>query len=379
MRILIINSEYPPVGGGASNASANLARLLVEMGQEVVVLTSRYDDLPPDSVEDGVRVLRGPARRKLKHRSGAFEQGIFILLGGLGGLRLVRRWRPDVVLAFFGLPSGIVALLLRLLYRVPYIISLRGGDVPGFRPYDFAFYHRLFAPLLRVAWSKAGAIIANSQGLQRLAYAFYDRVEIKIIPNGVDTNLFTCTERQWQEPRLLNVGRVVYQKGIDILLKALSGLKELDWTLTVVGDGPELTALKEQVAHLELSGRVDFVGWKDKADLLEDYKQANLFVYPSRDEGMPNAVLEAMASGLPVIATRIAGSEELVVDGETGLLIEPESPQAVREALIDLLQKPNLCREMGAAACQRVERLYSWRSVAEAYLIQLEEILDEIK
>ncbi|HLE73749.1 MAG TPA: glycosyltransferase, partial [Anaerolineales bacterium] len=154
MHILILNSEYPPIGGGASNASAYLAAQLVKIGQRVTVLTAAYKDLPRDETIDGARVLRLPGLRRQADRSTATEQIIFMLSACLPGLLKVRRLRPDLVLAFFGAPSGVAAWVWSYFLNLPYIVSLRGGDVPGFRPYDFARQHRLLGPLLRRVWRR---------------------------------------------------------------------------------------------------------------------------------------------------------------------------------------------------------------------------------
>ncbi|MDH5506392.1 MAG: glycosyltransferase family 4 protein [Anaerolineae bacterium] len=368
MHILIINSEYPPIGGGASNASAHLARTLVELGHQVTVLTSRFAALPHDEVQQGVRIVRIPAIRRRQDRSGPLEQLSFMLLACLSAVNQVRRSRPTVVLAFFGVPSGAVALWLRILCGLPYIVSLRGGDVPGFRPYDFALYHRLIAPLLHIVWRRAAAVVANSAGLRDLALAFDRNVPIQVIPNGVDVAPFSTTPRRWQPPRMLIVGRVVYQKGIDLLLHALAGLKDLSWQLSIAGDGPLRFQLAELASRLDLADRVKFLGWQEKSALVQHFDQANLFVYPSRHEGMPNALLEAMAAGLPAIASQIAGSEELVLPDQTGLLVPTEDSQALRVALRQLLPDAARREHMGAAARQRVEQYYSWHNVAQQYL-----------
>lgn len=368
MRILIINSEFPPVGGGAGNATAYVARAMAAAGHEVTVLTSRFKDLPRDERQGGMRIVRAPAFRKRVDRSKAHEQASFILGGGLRALALLLRWKPDVTLAFFGMPSGAIALPLKLLFGVPYVVSLRGGDVPGFRPYDFALYHRMIAWPLRRIWRSAGAVVANSSGLRALAQRFERRVPIEVIPNGVDADTFSAPEREWTPPRLLFVGRVVYQKGLDLLFHALGNLQDLPWELTVVGDGPQRPPLELLADHLGFVERVRFTGWLQDDALVAEYRRANLFPYPSRHEGMPNAVLEAMASGLPVIASRIAGNEELVVDEETGLLIEPENQQSLERALRRLLTDADTRRRIGDAARNRAVVQYPWTRVAERYL-----------
>jgi len=198
--------------------------------------------------------------------------------------------------------------VLKQIHGIPYIVSLRGGDVPGFRPYDFWLYHRIAVPFLHIIWHGAAAVVANSKGLRDLATAFDSTVEIEIIPNGVDEARFWMPERRWSSPRILSVGRIVHQKGLDLALGALAGLKHLPWDWRIAGDGPDLPHLEARLIHEGLQERVRFLGWRRADELVQEYQTASMFVFPSRHEGMPNALLEAMASGLPVIASRIAGT-----------------------------------------------------------------------
>lgn len=367
MHILLLNSEYPPIGGGAGNASANVARCLAALGHQVTVVTAHFGDQPAQETREGVTVYRIPALRRKQDRSGALEQLAFIASASLWTLNWSRQNRPNATLAFFGMPSGAVAWLLKAVRKIPYIVSLRGGDVPGFRPYDFKTFHKLIGPFLRVIWHAASAVIANSQGLYELAHAFDASIQIPIIPNGVDVTRFDASPRDQSLPRLLSAGRIVYQKGLDLGLRALAQLKDLDWHWNIAGDGPQVDALKFLAQELGIAERITFLGWQSKEDLSQDYHQANLFLFPSRHEGMPNAVLEAMASGLPVAATRIAGSEELVLDGETGCLVPTEDVDALRDALRSLLSDAPLREQMGTASRLRVEREYSWENVALQY------------
>jgi glycosyltransferase involved in cell wall biosynthesis len=170
-------------------------------------------------------------------------------------------------------------------------------------------------------------------------------------------------------------GRVVYQKGYDIALLALAGLKDLEWEWRIAGDGPQLPGLQALIQEHGLQGRVHFLGWQTTEQLKKQYAEANLFLFPSRHEGMPNAVLEAMASGLPVVATNIAGNEELVVNGETGALVPVEDATALRERLRPFLSEAKMREKMGSAARPRVEGLFSWTRVAEEYQSILEKAI----
>jgi glycosyltransferase involved in cell wall biosynthesis len=379
MHIILINSEYPPIGGGAGNASANIARELAALGIQVSVVTAHFGNLPRLEICDNVTVYRIPVLRRKQDRSGVLEQIAFIISASFWTVNWARKNRPIATLAFFGVPSGAVAWILKLVYKIPYIVSLRGGDVPGFRPYDFKIFHKLIAPVLHVIWKNASAIIANSNGLRDLALAFDSRFEIPIIPNGVDLEKYTVPERDWSSLRLLSAGRIVHQKGLDLGLRALSQLKELEWTWSIAGDGPQLENLRSLAAELGIRERVHFLGWQSRDDLTQKYQQANIFLFPSRHEGMPNAVLEAMSTGLPVVATRIAGSEELVIEGETGFLVQTENVDELRESLRRILIDPTQRKKMGLASRQRVEENYSWKNVAEQYKNLLDVIVSEAK
>lgn len=374
MRILILNSEYPPIGGGAGNASANLARQLADKGHEVSVVTARFEQLPRTERKGNLTVIRIAALRRRQDRSGALEQIIFAISASFQSLSLIHQLSPDVTLAFFGIPSGAVTYFIKKIFKIPYIISMRGGDVPGFRPYDFGLYHKIITPFLRGIWRNASALVANSNGLRNLALKFDSRFEIDIIPNGVDLELYKPDAHTNLFPHIVSVGRIVHQKGLDLAIHALSNLKHLDWDWHIAGDGPQMDYLKSLARELGIGNRIEFLGWQSHEQLIRVYTLANIFLFPSRHEGMPNAVLEAMASGLPVIASRIAGNEELVIDGETGHLFQSEDIDSLRDALHKLLTDAPLRKKMGAASRQRVEQHYSWERTAQQYALLLERV-----
>jgi len=376
LKILLINSEFPPIGGGAGGASANLARHLVLQGHDVLVLTSRFAALPHSETWQGVCVERVASLRNYRDRSGLLEQVSFILVGGLTAGPLLKTFPADVSLAFFGVPSGPIAWLLRKRFGIPYLISMRGGDVPGFRPYDFGTYHRLVAPFLRLIWRNAGCLVANSTGLRELALNFEPSAHIELVPNGVDLQTYVPLERPWSPPRLLSAGRFVYQKGFDLAAYALAGLMDLDWEWNIAGDGNFRTEFERLCHQLGISERIHLLGWQSKEQLIQQYIQANLFVFPSRHEGMPNAVLEAMASGLPVVASHIAGNEELVIPSETGLLFPSESVPDLQSVLRQMIPDADRRQAMGIAARARVETNYSWSRVAEQYTRLLVDMLE---
>ncbi|WP_428564570.1 MAG: glycosyltransferase family 4 protein [Solidesulfovibrio sp. DCME] len=369
-RILLLNYEYPPIGGGAGNATANLARELAGLGHEVRVVTAAFGDLPRRERVDGFAVRRIPAVRRHADHCSPLEMLSFLASAMVALPALARSWRPDACIAFFGIPCGPAAWALKALRGVPYVVSLRGGDVPGFQPYDLAAYHRLTGPLIRFLWNQAAHVVANSRGLAGLAAKSAGTTPILLIPNGVDARRFSPSEAVSREGpvRFVFVGRLVRQKGLDILLEALSRLpRQACFEVAIIGDGPLRAELTAMAARLGLAGSVRFLGWASRDDMPDLLRRADAFVFPSRDEGMPNAVLEAMASGLAVAATAIAGNEELVEDGRTGYLVAPEDVAALAGVLTRLAGDRNLCWRLGRAGREKVVQGYSWRAVAEAY------------
>jgi glycosyltransferase involved in cell wall biosynthesis len=366
MRVLFINYELPPLGAGAGNATANIARCLAAAGVEVLIVTSRFRGLPANEQVDGYRIRRVPAFRRRLDRCSAPEMLSFIVGGIAPVVAEARRFRPHVICCFFGIPSGPLALLLRQLYGVPYLVSLRGGDVPGFLSEDLAVLHRLTTPIIHAVWRRSQGLIANSDGLARLALRTCPEVTVDVIPNGVDVETFRPPgrKRPAQPMRLLLVGRLVRQKAVSCVLRALAKARA-PTVLRVVGDGPERAELSRLAAELGVAGRVEFTGWASRAELPAHYEWADVFVLPSLEEGLSNAVLEALASGLPIVTTEVDGNRD-VVTSENGILVEPGDTDAIAFAIDQLAGDPATLRDL-ATASRRSALGRRWESVADAY------------
>ncbi|HET9494391.1 MAG TPA: glycosyltransferase [Chloroflexia bacterium] len=380
MRILLLNYEFPPLGGGAATASAQIAAHMARRGAEVAVLTSHFRGLPRRERRDGYTIYRVPVMRGKIDRCSVPEMGTFVLGSALPAVRLVRRFKPDVIHVFFGIPTGIVGLLASKFSGAPYLLSLRGGDVPGFMGKELAAMHRAAMPLTKLVWSNAGVIVANSQGLRDLARRTAPNRAIEIVPNGVDLDLFRPAEEPrapGDKVRFLFVGRLANQKGLNYLLESLARFEPgmlAHVELELVGDGPEEERLRAQAARLGLGSSVKFAGWVAREEIVQHYQAADAFVLPSLDEGLPNVMLEAMACGKALVATDISGNRELVRDGENGLLVPVGDVSALTEALRRVVTNPELRAEMGRKS-RNMAAAYSWARTADRYLSLSEAIL----
>ncbi len=373
MNLLLINYEYPPIGGGAGNATMFIGRALHALGHRVTVLTSAYGEHRGIGQDGGVAIHRLRVQRRQANRASALEMFSFTR----AALRAVPGIAADcgtqAVIVFFTLPCGPVALQLHRRRGVPYVVSLRGGDVPGLVP-EISWQHWLLTPLRRKVLRSAQAIVANDPGLARLSMAA-DPFPVNIVHNGVDCEFYrprTTPKSPGTPTEVLFVGRFHRQKNLPFFLEQMARLHAAEpgaWRLSLVGDGGERRALEECVRHLDLGSMVRWLGWqKDKADLLQLYQQADVVVNPSLYEGMPNVVLEAMACGLPVVASDIPGNNTLVQPGRTGFLFTLGDADAFRGALQQIRAQPGRARALGENGRRRVQEEFSWRRVAQSYL-----------
>jgi glycosyltransferase involved in cell wall biosynthesis len=379
MRICLYTTYFPPMMGGAERQASLLAAGLAELGDEVTVVTRHLPGRPAHEVREGVQIYRAirPGRRGalfglgllltlfafLARRRDRFDvvHVTGIHLGTYVPCRLRRRGDFRVVLRPMGPgPLGDLATLAAQRFWPLW----RGGDGPTLR-------HLL--DTIR----KADAVVALNQDLAiELADAGFPSERIVCINNGVPVPDLAWNEANAQAvrrrlglpggPVLLCVGRLHKQKGVDDLLRSLPFLLETYPTLTLLllGKGPFEDDLKGLAGELGIASQVRFLGFQDPGPYLQ---AADIFVLPSWGEGISSALLEAMAAGLPCVATRVSGNSEVIRHNETGLLVEPGQPPGLAEAVARLVEDTTLCGLIGANARQRVQAAYSLKQMVTNY------------
>ena len=372
MRILLLNYEFPPMGGGAANATANIARELVQLGHRVDVLTSGLPGQSSPETVHGFTVHRVFSSRKGIHNCGLRGAATFFVSAALKLLTNVRVQSYDIVHCFFTLPTGGLMLVPGVAGKVTYVVSLRGSDVPGYDPFNrtLQFYHKLLLPVTRHIWRKAKRVVALSDSLKETALLTNPAQKIEVIGNGVEVDLFKppATKRVPDNTfRLIAVTRLIERKGVQYVLQALRSLNNADVKLLVVGTGSYESHLRQLARELRLEDQVTFYGYCSQEQLPQLYNQSDCFILPSMAESFGIVFAEAMASGLPVIGGKTGGIPDLIKD-ENGILVEPENIEQIKTAIIRMMSDPGKRSAMGKANRERVLAHYSWKRVAERYV-----------
>ena len=368
MKILMLNYEYPPIGGGAGNA---FRHLLMEYAKRndlsIDVLTAAPE--PNNSIEpfsNTIRIHKIGIHKKNLHYWTKPEVLKWLWNAGAQLKQLLSKNQYDVAHAFFGFPTG--WLTYRCRTQLPYIISLRGSDVPGYNVRLKLDYY-LLKGLFHKIWQNAAAVIANSKGLAELAKQFEPSLDIGVICNGIDTDTFSppCDRSLDGRVKLLTVCRLIARKRIHILIDTVHLLKQRDINaeLNIVGEGNLLNELKARVRQLNLADRVKFMGLVEYDRIPSVYRQNHLFLMSSEHEGMSNAMLEAMACGLPVVSSACEGTEELV--SNNGRIVPIATAEKFAEVISEIVKATDQYTHM-AEESRNIAEQFSWASSAQDYI-----------
>ncbi|MFI5585596.1 glycosyltransferase [Amycolatopsis sp. NPDC051758] len=381
MKIAMVSGPADPLaepgGAGADGRNVHVAELaaaLTRAGHDVTVHTHHQAPGEPAELRapQGYRVVRGPVHEDDLPGTGEF-----------GGF-LRDRWaadRPDVVHAH-SWTSGLAAALAANTTGTPVAHTFHGLGVAEQRhlgaretgPADRVRMERLLA-------RRAGLVLATGgDEVFTLAGFGVPRSRISIVPGGVDLERFTPdgpVARRRAAHRLVAVGPVVPRKGFDLVLAALARLPDTELVIAGHPEPAEAARLRALADRLTVGHRVSWPGRVSRADLPALLRSADVVVCAPRYEPFGLVPLEAMACGVPVVATAVGGLTDTVVDGVTGLLVRPNQPKELASRLRRLLEDPALCHAYGTAGHDRVVARYSWDRVAADTLRAYRQLVPE--
>lgn len=374
-RILFVVYELPPIGGGVATAASHLLKEFAKETNLIIdVVTSSVDNQwETEQFSDTISVYKipiGQKQHRLKEQSITEVMVRFPLCSGIKIAQLLLQNKYDLV-HYFGYPGGMLGLLHA--WRVPYIVSLRGVDVPGYNQ-KFGWYYKLYKPLTKLVWKHARAVIANSQHLKQLALRTNPDLSIEVIPNGVNTELFkpVAESKKFKKFTVTAGGTVMGpKKGLEYLVEgfALFHKQHPDSELLLFGDGVLKPKLEAMVRELGIEQAVRFTGIVSHKELARSLPRCHVFCLPSLNEGMSNAMLEAMACGIAVISSDVGDAHSLLKKG--GLILKNKSVPELAQLLFKLFSNRDKCALMGHHNRQQTQSL-TWKNSVQRYTIAYE-------
>lgn len=388
-RVLIFSlAYYPKYVGGAEIAIKEITDRIPSSEFEFHMVTLRFDSALPKTEQVGNVLVhrigfvsKNPSMADLKKFPLAFNKFLFQGLAPLYALSLHRKYRFDISWAMMAHATGIAAALFKMLVpRVRYVLTLQEGDPPE----HIERLARPAWPLFRRAFSSADAVSVISNFLGRWAKRMGFQGEPVLVPNGVDTALvsrsFSEAELSALKTKLgkkegdiflITTSRLVHKNAIDDVIRALSLLPSSVHFL-ILGNGPLEKALKALARSEKVEGRVHFLGFMKLEDIPLYLKVSDIFIRPSRSEGMGSSFIEAFAAGLPVIATQEGGIADFLFDAKrdperetTGWAVDVNAPQQIAEAVMDILGNPQKARQVIESARLLALSKYEWSTISK--------------
>ncbi len=371
--IAIFSLAYAPLVGGAELATAHIAQRLADRFS-FSCFTHRFNPAwAPQETMEGVSVVR------VGRGKGGFAKLRYILLAWRAAERVHREKPFTAIWAIMAAYAGVAALLFKLRHpSIPFILTLQEGDTEK----HILKRVGVFYPLWRKIFERADHVQAISAYLADFARRHGARCPVEVVANGVDVERFKATSdpeqlrhgagkrQEGKTSVIITTSRLVRKNGVDILLRAFAELvasptDDCSYRLVIAGDGPEEKDLKTLAGELGISGRVNFAGHVAPDDIPALLARADVFVRPSRSEGLGSSFLEAMAAGVPVIGTRVGGIPDFLTDRQTGLFAAADDFHDVAQKMRAVLSDDALRQRIIANARALVEQKYDWRMIAE--------------
>lgn len=354
IRVAILVKDFPPDSlGGLETQTLWMARELNQRDDcKVTVYTKSYNR--NELEERGFQIVRIPHLRNRPGRGISFK--------ALSTAALIRDSdRYDVIQCMQLNPYGFLGYIVHQFTGVPYFVWMREGYKSG----KFNWFSQWKANKI----FNSTTVVSQTQKTKDDVLKDFPNAKIRVLGNGVD-----IPSRKAKGNNVIYLGRLSADKGVDNLIRAVAGTDE---SLLVIGDGPEREHLQLLAESLDVAAQ--FVGYVPPEDVTKYLLKGKLLVLPTTEhiEGMPNAILEAMAVGLPVIATDIGGTRELIVSGETGLILQPRDVAELEKSISRLCTDDARRNRMGMNARQYIEDNHDWQSIVKQLIHIYRDVIKE--
>lgn len=378
MRVLVIGSVYPRFEKDTEVPWLRTSILkLKEAGLQIEVLAPSYRGLSSHSI-DGTTVHRfryAPASLEvLTHDEGAPSKMAnkpwmqllaipYILSGFFKCLRLARREHFDIIHVHWPFPHGLIALGAVKWFKIPMVLNFHGAELLLIRK------HAWVAPILRFILRQSSAVLANSSFTASKVKALRN-TDVECSPYGttLQTKVETKSQLTQNKFRILFVGRHIERKGLIYLIQAAAKLDSSRFEVRIAGAGDLTKSLQKAAAKLAAE-TVTFTGKLSTEDLKQEYEKANAFVLPAivdqkgDTEGLGVVLIEALEYGLPVVASNVGGIPDVIINNQTGLLVEQKNPDALVNAFTKIANDSSLSEALVAGAREHIKAHFSWEAI----------------
>lgn len=383
MKILALNYEYPPIGGGGGVGLKQYAESWIQQGHDVTVLCSAQNFQLKAETKNGVNIRRLPVVPQQDPNVTSFATMLsYIVSAILAGSYLIGRDDFDVMNTHFAVPTGPAGLTLSGLTGIPNIQTIIGGDIYDPSKEMSPHRHWWLRLAVRMVCSNAEEIVSISSDTAKRARRYYNLSDIDIIPYGFDPPNISA----WPTPNELNfnpesyhlisIGRLIPRKGYGVLLEAIERLDDPEIQLHLIGDGPLREDLENRAKELSIEDSVTFEGLVRGDRKFHLLRASDAYVLSSLHEGLGIVVQEAMFSGLPIVATNNGGQTDLLENGDNAYLVPPENPRKLAKAIEKLRKDPESADRMAKNNRQKIKN-YSVDKMAKRYLEKFQKILSE--
>lgn len=379
MNILILIHEYPPVGGGGGLIARDLAISLAKRGHRILIVTSHFQGLPNRVTVDGIEIVRLEVNRKEAFRAGFETMLKFVVAASFYTIFQLKDFKADLIHAHFAVPAGAAAFASSIVKRIPYILTVHLGDIPGASPEKTGKWFKRVYPLTKIIWNKAAYIIAVSEFSRSLSLQSYP-VDIEVIPNGISREIvFPNLPIEVNDPvRIVFAGRFVPQKNLKQIINSLEKIKDLNWRCRLIGDGAEREVIESLIREKGLKEKIDLPGWLAPEEVTEAFRNSDILFLPSLTEGLPIVGIQAMASGLAMVVSNAGGNPELVESGKNGFTFDPHDTDGFASALRKLIEEKELLNQFREASYE-MSRDYDIDVVTDRYEAAFRAVLERKK
>ncbi len=364
MKILVLNYEFPPLGGGAAPVSKDISLQLSKKGHDVTIVTMGYHDLPAYEEIQGVKVYRLKCLRSRKSSCKPWEQYSYLLAVRRFMKKHMLTQHYDVCHTHFVIPTGEAAKWIKRKYRIPYIITAHGSDVEGHnRKTTMKIMHKILRSKWRKIVNESYVVVSPSKYLMDLMQHNYTWDKYVYIPNGIEWDKWhQCGKAEYKQKKILIMGRLQKFKNVQMIFYALNLVDLGEWQVEILGDGPFRQELEELSSVLGLSDRVHFRGWIDNGteEQIRFVKEASLYISASQFENCPMSVIETAAAGCYPLLSDIPAHRQLIAEDSCFFKLDD------LEGLAEKIQRVIMGRKQGIENMADISR-FDWKNIIQQY------------